>query len=578
MKKRTLKSVATVIEKRTEKRKEQLQHLEAKRQSQWEDELLKCAVSALPRSTPKVIEEKMKEIRRQQPADAPAAEAALDAIGLLKENLNGAPSSVLDSDPFQMLWAETLLACSRQSSKWKLLPMTLVHPFTESISVMTAITGKKISRNDMGQMERVAKNIKERLDSVYKDVVNNDGEVTTERELLSKLRDRYPSVLVTRDDSAINSVLDSSTSIRRSAELPDWALGVGYIDTDGEPDGYVLDLEDIHTDLTTTDNNDDDEDDNAGEAAHGEGKVSEENRDVKDDIDNTIDNSIETLEALSIIGDNEPDNKELLPKPVATSNNDFTSSFSDSYIHSVVDSAKKDYHAMPPPPRQMGRYAAVPPMESSPKKEPGVPEAVQSRQDPKRNASPMHSEVQQPRKLIKVEPDQAELRQLRHQLEESNAKVASLGQCITDMQASLQRRQWMHEQRTMNQSGMLPYPGGHVDNIRDMVISNESRHLQHRQPQHRARHQRAINIHIRSRPPPIPNTPRPSRRRTQTVPNVHMGEISPIRRSLGPRTSAAERTRMLIGRESLGGRVPGPVIHESHRTISRRTYDRNKVE
>ena len=569
MKKRTLKSVATVIEKRTEKRKEQLQHLEAKRQSQWEDELLKCAVSALPRSTPKVIEERMKEIRRQQPADAPAAEAALDAIGLLKENLNGAHPSVLDSDPFQMLWAETLLACSRQTSKWKLLPMTLVHPFTEGISVMTAITGKKISRNDMGQMERVAKNIKERLDSVYRDVVNDDGKVTTERELMNKLRDRYPSILVTRDDSAINSVLDSSTNTRTSAEVPDWALGVGYIDTDGEPDGYVLDLEDVHTDLTTTDNNDDDDDNNDEGKVANNGKVaSEENRDDKEDIDN----SIETLEALSIAGDDDK-----LPKPVATSNNDFTSSFSDSYIHSVVGSATKDYHAMPPPTRHMGRYAAVPPLESSPIKAPNTPEDAQSRQEPKRIASPMHSEVQQPRKLIKVEPDQAELRQLRHQLEESNAKVASMGQCITELQVSLQQRQWMQEHRTMDQSGRPVYPqcpGSHVDNLRERIMSNESRQLRHQQQQQRPRHQRAINIHIRSRPPPIPNTPRPSRRRTQTVPNMNRREISPIRRSLGPRTSAADRTRMLIGREALGGRVPGPVIHESHRNPSRRTYDR----
>ena len=512
MKKRTLKSVATVIEKRTEKRKEQLQHLEAKRQSQWEDELLKCAVSALPRSTPKVIEERMKEIKRQQPADAPAIEAALDAIGLLKENLNGAHPSVLDSDPFQMLWAETLLACSRQSSKWKLLPMTLVHPFTEGISVMTAITGKKISRNDMGQMERVAKNIKERLDDVYKNVVNNDGNVTTERELLNKLRDRYPSVLVTRDDTAINSVLDSSTNTRTPAELPDWALGVGYIDTDGEPDGYVLDLEDVHTDLTTTDNNDDDEDDNEDRARNDGKNVSEENRDDKDDIDN----SIETLEALSIIEDGGTDNRERLPKPVATPSNDFTSSLSDSYIHSVVGSATKNYHAMPPPPRQMGRYAAVPPMESSPKKTP----EVQSRQEPKRNASPMHSKIQQPRKLIKVEPDQAELRQLRHQLEESNAKVASLGQCITEMQVSLQRQQWMQERQRMDQSRMSVYSDNHMDNFRDRTVPNESRQPQQRQPQQRqpqqrARHQRAINIHIRSRPPPIPTAT--NSEHTQTI-------------------------------------------------------------
>lgn len=562
MKKRTLKRVATVIEKRTEKRKEQLKKLEDKRQSQWQDELLKAAVSALPRSTPKMIEDRMQEIKDHHPADAPAAEAALDAIGLLKENLNGSHPEVLTSDPFQLLWAETLDACSRQTSKWKLLPITLLHPFTPRVAVMSAITGKKISRNDMAQMQKAAQTIKDSLDRVYSTVTNDNGEVATEKDLLNKLREMYPTVLITKDEAAINSILDSSTTTRTAAELPDWALGTGYTDSDGEPDGYVLDLEDVNTDLTT-DNNDDDDDDDEDKDDDGTNIQMDNNR----DDNNAIDNSIETMEALSIADDS---------KSIATPVDDFTSSLSDSLIQSVLGSnANKNYHAMPPPTRPMGLYAAVPPMESSPKKTTTTPTTPSelSRQDPKRQASPMQTGIQQPRKLIKVEAAEAEVRQLRQQLEESNRKVASLGQCIGDMQMTMQNERWMQHQQTMRLTRESTHTGVHMDNLPEL-----SRRQQHQRQQH----QQQLRQSRQSRPrqPPIPNTPRPSRRRARTNPEYGIQiptDISPIRYqtlSGGPRTSAAERTRRLISREALGGMIPGPVIHESHRALSRRSYDR----
>ena len=555
MKKRNLKTVATVIEKRTEKRKEQLQHLKAKRQSQWEDELLKAAVSALPRSTPKVIEERMLEIKRHHPADAPASEAALDAIDLLKENLNGAPSSVMSTDPFKLLLAETMMACSRQTSKWKLLPMVQLHPFAPRITVMTAITGKRISRNDMMQMEMVAKDLKNSLESVYDNVVDNNGAVATEKELLEKLRDLYPSVLVTKDDTAINSILDASTATRAAAEVPDWACGPGYVDSDGEPDGYILDLEDINTDVTEdNDNDDDDDDDDADE----EGVEGANNGDIRDD-EAVIENSAENLEALSLADDDDKAIQNGLPKPVATPpmDPDFTSSLSDSLVESVLQANKKDYHAMPPPSRHLGLYSMVPPLESSPKQSTPMPSPpspipldVKSRPEPKREASPLHG---QPTKLLRVEPKEAEIRQLRQQLEESNRKVATLGQCITDMQVSIQQERWDRHRRGMSTRSPVS-----TRDRRPARVSRQQRLQLPQQPR-------------RSRQPPVPDTPRPSRRRTTTTSSR---PESPVQLPRGPRTSAAERTRQLIGREALGGQVPGPVIHDTHRITSRRSYDR----
>ena len=602
MKKRNLKSVATVIEKRTEKRKEQLKLLEEKRQSQWEDELLKAAVSALPRSTPKAIEEKMSEIKRHHPADAPTAENALDAIGLLKENVNGSHPAILGSDPYKLLWAETLTACSKQTAKWKLLPMTLVHPFTPRLTVMTSLTGKKISRSDMLQMKSVADGLKAELDTVYDAVVNNGGKVATEKEMMDKLRDMYPEVLVTQDNTAINSILDTSTATRTAAEVPDWALGTGYVDTDGEPDGFVLDLEDIHTDITTDNNDDDDDDDEENDEGDvdkeesidrdtNDGEKGHDNDDkTRDEKDQSADSV--NIEALSLEdGRGSPINT--LPRPVATENeneNDFSTSLTDSYVDLVVGSAKKTYNAMPPPPRHMGLYSMVPPLESSPKAPTPVP-STSSRHESKREASPLHM---QPPKLLRVGQDQAELRELRHQLAESNKKVESLGQCISEMQLTMQQQRWEQHQRSMNQR---PPQSNSRQNLQQQQQQPQHNQLQQQQLQQQSRQQqrrqqqkelRRLNQQTRqligleqrqrsdqqsrSRQPPAPNTPRPNRRRTNTAPNV-----SPIRNSLGSRQTAEERTRQLIGREALGGLTPGPIIHDSHVVRPRRSYDRDRA-
>ena len=77
-----MRSFNDLVKKRNEKREKQLEKLEEKRQSQWEDELLKCVISALPRSTPKKIQEILEGMERTVPTDYQAAKQAQDAIGL----------------------------------------------------------------------------------------------------------------------------------------------------------------------------------------------------------------------------------------------------------------------------------------------------------------------------------------------------------------------------------------------------------------------------------------------------------------------------------------------------------------
>ena len=541
---RTIRGIIKERERKHEKKNEELAEV---RKEQWEDELLKTVVTALPRSKPDKIKEIMEEIEADSPCDYPAAEEALDAIGFLKENTNGAHPEKFWSEPHQILLAEAYTACAKQNYKWKFIPVYMLHPFVARVCVLTSVTGKRIPRSDMMQMERMAQNIYSNLSSVIDRICANvEKGDEPNGGLLKSLREIYPGVLTSHDSTAVNSVLDDSVEIRDPQGVPEW-IREACTDSDGKADGFFLDEEDL---FVMNDDNDDNNDNNK------KGKDIKGNQKGKTDSDESF--AIETLSISDDANRNQGDavtpvttrlrERQALPTPVPLpvakdpvkdDSNDFTSSLSNSYMESVLNSNKK-YQATPPPPRVMGKYSMVPPLnaptESTPRESSPVVDkqrqgssrnqsetATEEASGPKRMASPS---TLQPAKLQRVENSQAEIRRLRMQLREQTSKVASLDQCIQDMRLQQHRRDAARE-------------------LQEREWRRTSRRLQHTNNHEGFLEQRRQHQQRQQQGPQ-------GRNRARSMNDL---QYSAIRRSLGPRTSAHERTNRLIARESLGGMI-----------------------
>ena len=242
--------------KRNKKRKLQLEILDKQRVDQWENQNVNMIINALPKSTPKMLDETVEKIKRKDPAGAMTAEATLGMLGVLKENVNGMHLKDLWSDPFRILYSEALTQVANQSANWKYIPSLLILPFgpDPKVHVLTACTGKKLTQSDMGQIRMQAEKVREGLEAFRR--VDDDHD---EECYVNGLRERFPEVLTQKDESAMNSALRG-----------------------GEIDG--------------NDDDDDDEDDDSGEGA--EGKLSEASQRLseasQDDITTTSEKSTES--------------------------------------------------------------------------------------------------------------------------------------------------------------------------------------------------------------------------------------------------------------------------------------------
>ena len=94
------RSVAQENMKRNKKRKLQLEILDKQRVDQWENSHINMLINALPKSTPKMMQDTVEKIRQKDPAGAMTAEATLNMIDLFKENVTGMHVKDLWSDPF----------------------------------------------------------------------------------------------------------------------------------------------------------------------------------------------------------------------------------------------------------------------------------------------------------------------------------------------------------------------------------------------------------------------------------------------------------------------------------------------
>ena len=82
------KTTKNLVQKRNVSQEKRMEALQEKRQTQWEDDLLRTTITALPKSTPQKIKEVLADIERNSPIDYDAAEAALDSIYLFREKWN----------------------------------------------------------------------------------------------------------------------------------------------------------------------------------------------------------------------------------------------------------------------------------------------------------------------------------------------------------------------------------------------------------------------------------------------------------------------------------------------------------
>lgn len=190
-----MKTWREVVKKQQKKRKENMEvwKAQAKESSQWDDGLLQALVGSLPRCKPEKLQSVLADIIEKEPADAPATEAAYDSCYVLYENVNGIHPDQFWSDCFQIVWGECLQLCAQQRTKWKFFPVLTFQPFATRLNVMISATGRNIALSDLASLEIQAKKIRESHSKLYdeldKTVANKD------ESILDALRELYPCEL-----------------------------------------------------------------------------------------------------------------------------------------------------------------------------------------------------------------------------------------------------------------------------------------------------------------------------------------------------------------------------------------------
>ena len=535
-----MKTFQAVVKKRNEKREKQLAKLEEQRQSQWNDELLKTIVSALPKSTPKKIQSTRDEIAKGSECQLEQADGTLDAIGMLRENLNGGHPSVLSSDPFNVLWSETLAVCSTQTHKWKYVPIILVHPFANRIDIMTVVTGKKMHQNNLSQMNKVSQRIRDNISNDCHNILKSGNE----QNIIDGLREKYPKVLKGTDDTAINHFLSEGDDDQSPHENSDDEPGLNdniFRNNDAEIPESVDNEEKGDVDGANTDHGNESD-------ANSDATVSFQKLSIGDDTPNelTVGPRLQHLRRDPVTRLPTPEIPENENKnTVASQEDDFSSSMTDSFMleSTKIVPTEPRYAAVPPPPKPVGAYSQVPPpkpLESQKLKEIATSSPVGSQpkqmeflgytpgrmsEAGKRLASPLD---EQPEKIIKYATPEAEIKALRRELLLSSQKVDRMHEMMeqlvtqTPTQLPSQEQQHSESRRRRSRSRKNSEQMQRDDDEYQRLLDSADSGIQQLSP------------------------------------------ISPIQGHL--RTTTRERTIKLINNEPLGGRLPP--TPQSSRTIS----------
>ena len=167
---RAKRSHAAEQRERDRRRALVLEAAHAKKEEELGDQLLGDIIASVPRTTPKLIEDVLRKVRNQDENDGNNLKAALDQSTMLKVNLDGMDPSELWSDPVRNLWQETIQVLVRQTSRWKVTPLTMVHPFYGKVAVVISLCGKCRPQNEYERMRLFARTLRDGLDHLLNDI------------------------------------------------------------------------------------------------------------------------------------------------------------------------------------------------------------------------------------------------------------------------------------------------------------------------------------------------------------------------------------------------------------------------
>lgn len=155
-----------VVENRERERRRALvlEAVHQKKEEEMGDQLLADIIASVPRTTPKLIDEVLDKVRRQDEHEADLLQAALDQSTMLKVNLDGMDPSQLWSEPVRDLWQETIHTLTAQTSRWKATPLVMIHPYYGKVAVCLSLCGKCRPQNEFERMRLFSRSLRDGFD------------------------------------------------------------------------------------------------------------------------------------------------------------------------------------------------------------------------------------------------------------------------------------------------------------------------------------------------------------------------------------------------------------------------------
>ena len=192
-----------------------LDALVMQQQNQTDDKLLLDVVSAIPRSTPQRIEEVLSDLRRKDDQAAEQLENAIDHCNDLAKNLSGMQPDILWTEPVRLVWTECIQALTKQTARWKITPIVLIHPFCGTITVLNSLCGKYQAKSEYARMKNFMDSMKDGLE----EVLDNIPTIRDERTGTSLSRDEVKDILLDLSNSAASDDAEEGADSHLSEDV-----------------------------------------------------------------------------------------------------------------------------------------------------------------------------------------------------------------------------------------------------------------------------------------------------------------------------------------------------------------------
>ena len=220
---RTKRSIGQVERERERRRMLVLEAAHSKKEEELGDRLLADIIASVPRTTPALIAEVLEKVRNSDETEAELLQTALDQSTMLKMNLDGMEPEQMWSDPVRELWADTMQTLVQQSSRWKVTPIVMVHPYCGKLAVAISLCGKCRPQNEYERMKRFAISLRDGMEELVSDI-HPVRDVKTGRSL-SKEETR-------------EILMDVSKEMEANGELSEYTESCSEEGEDGEDDQF----------------------------------------------------------------------------------------------------------------------------------------------------------------------------------------------------------------------------------------------------------------------------------------------------------------------------------------------------